>query len=485
MKLPKLKIVEHIDLSQNCVLFINNTDTIEQLFTKNEVEYINKKIDDNKTKIISIQRYTNIIYLINVQKPKEKPLCNDFFRTQGNHFYQTIKDETFETLVFISNIPNNKFEIEKEFFISFTEGFLLSIYKFDKYKKDLDKSINIKLLMLIHSSIKKTDIIVLSNLMQSIYQCRDWVNEPLSTLTALKFAEEIESFCKSANIKTNILNKTQIEALKMGGLLAVNKGSLEPPVFIILEWNPKDKSNDKTIVIVGKGVVFDSGGMNLKPGSSMETMKSDMAGAATVATSIYALAKSNCKQHIIGLIPCTENRPDGNAYVPGDIIKMFDGTTVEVLNTDAEGRLILADALSFAKKYNPDLVINIATLTGSASSAIGKYGIVAMQSKAENDLELLKSIGYQTHERIAEFPFWDDYAELLKSDIADLKNIGGREAGAITAGKFLQHFTDYPFIHLDIAGVAFSEKFDSYKGKGGTATGLRLLFNFINKYSNK
>ena len=210
-----------------------------------------------------------------------------------------------------------------------------------------------------------------------------------------------------------------------------------------------------------------------------------MAGAATVATTMFALAKTNCKQRIIGLIPCTENRPDGNAYVPGDIIKMYDGTTVEVLNTDAEGRLILADALSFAKKYNPDLVINIATLTGSASAAIGKYGIVAMQSKADSEMELMKKSGIQTHERIAEFPFWEDYAELIKSDIADLKNIGGREAGAITAGKFLEYFTDYSFIHLDIAGVAFSGKYDGYRGKGGTATGLRLLYHFINKYSNQ
>ena len=288
-----------------------------------------------------------------------------------------------------------------------------------------------------------------------------------------------------AGIKVEVLNKNRIEALKMGGLLAVNKGSLDPPTFTIMEWKPKGHLNANPIIFVGKGVVYDTGGLSLKPSNSMDTMKCDMAGAAAAAGAIYAIALARLPLHIIALMPATDNRPDGNAYVPGDIITMMDGTTVEVLNTDAEGRLLLADALSYAKKYEPSVVLDLATLTGSADAAVGQYGIVAMSARADKDYSLLQISGEQVCERIAPFPFWDDYAELLKSEIADLKNIGGSKAGAITAGKFLEHFTAYPWIHLDIAGPAFTDKRDSYRGQGGTGTGVRLLFAFAKNYAEK
>jgi len=208
-----------------------------------------------------------------------------------------------------------------------------------------------------------------------------------------------------------------------------------------------------------------------------------MAGAAVVSTAIYAIARAKLNVHVIALVPATDNRPDGNAYAPGDVIKMFDGSTVEVLNTDAEGRMLLADALSYAKKYKPELVIDVATLTGAAAMAIGKYGVVAMGSKSETEMSALKQSGNNVYERIAEFPFWSEYEDLLRSDIADLKNIGGREAGAITAGKFLQHFTDYPYIHLDIAGPAFITKKFKYYGTGASGMGVRLLFDFIKQKS--
>jgi leucyl aminopeptidase len=285
--------------------------------------------------------------------------------------------------------------------------------------------------------------------------------------------------------KVEILNKNKIEALKMGGLLAVNKGSEVPPTFTVMEWKPKKPVNKKPFVFVGKGIVFDSGGMNLKPGDSMSTMKGDMSGAAAVASAIFAIAKAELPVHVIGLMPATDNRPGPNAIVPGDIIKMENGMTVEVLNTDAEGRLILADALSYAKKFNPALVIDLATLTGSAIRAVGKFAIAAMHSKAVKELEILKKSGWETYERLAELPLWDEYAELIKSDLADLKNVGPAEAGAITAGKFLEKFTSYPYIHLDIAGPAFLEKRDSYRGKGGTGVGVRLLFDFIKSHIKK
>jgi leucyl aminopeptidase len=305
------------------------------------------------------------------------------------------------------------------------------------------------------------------------------VNEPLSTLNAEKLALDFEVMANEAGIKIEVLNKQKIEALKMGGLLAVNFGSIDPPTFSILEYKPEGAVNVKPIVFVGKGVVYDTGGLSLKPTSSMDTMKCDMSGGAAVASAIYAIALAKLPVYVVALVPATDNRPDGNAYVPGDIITMMDGTTVEVLNTDAEGRLILADALTYAKKYNPLLVIDLATLTGAAQAAIGDIGIAGMHNKAEEYFPQLVKSSFNVCERIAEFPFWDDYEELLKSEIADLKNIGGKFAGAITAGKFLQHFTDYPWIHLDIAGPAFLDKRDSYRTVGGTGVGVRLLFDFV------
>ena len=211
----------------------------------------------------------------------------------------------------------------------------------------------------------------------------------------------------------------------------------------------------------------------------MDYMKCDMGGAAAVAGAFYAVARAKLPVHIIGLIPATDNRPDGNAYVPGDVIKMYDGSTVEVLNTDAEGRMILADALSYARQFDPELVIELSTLTGAAHAAVGKYAIVGMGNAGRKEMDDLIESGYTTFERIAEFPFWDDFAETLKSDIADMKNVGGKFAGAITAGKFLEKFTSYPFIHLDIAGPSFNKTKDNYRGKGGSGVGVRLLFEFF------
>jgi leucyl aminopeptidase len=209
-----------------------------------------------------------------------------------------------------------------------------------------------------------------------------------------------------------------------------------------------------------------------------------MAGAAAVVGTFCALADDNVPAWVIGLIPATDNRPGGNAITPGDVIEISDGTSVEVLNTDAEGRLILADALHYAKKYDPKLVIDLATLTGSASRAIGPNAIVAMGNAGDEIWSDLADSGNRTHERLVQFPFWDEYSELLKSDVADLKNIGGSEAGMITAGKFLEHFTNYPYIHLDIAGPAFLTSPHGYYGKGGTGIGVRLLHDFFSNINS-
>lgn len=364
--------------------------------------------------------------------------------------------------------------------LAYAEGMVLGGYQFLKYKTE--KKQNSLTSVIIRSSKTDTKVINLLNILnEATAFCRNLVNEPVSFLNAEKLAEIFEKEALENNIKVEVLNKTKIEALRMGGLIAVNKGSIEPPTFTIMEWKPDKAINKKPIVLVGKGVVYDTGGLNIKTGNSMNDMKMDMAGAAMMGAAIIAIAKSKLPVYVIGLLPATDNRPDGNAYASGDVITMFDGTKVEVLNTDAEGRMILADALTYAKKYNPLLVINSATLTGAAARAIGKYGIVAMHANAEKEIRLLKQSGENVYERLAEFPFWDEYAELIKSEVGDIKNIGGESAGMITAGKFLQHFTKYPFIHLDIAGPAFLDKKDSYRTAGGTGTGVRLIFDFLIK----
>jgi leucyl aminopeptidase len=244
--------------------------------------------------------------------------------------------------------------------------------------------------------------------------------------------------------------------------------------------------NSQPIVLVGKGVVFDTGGLSLKPtAKSMDYMKSDMAGAAAVSAAINVAALNNIPLHIVSLIPATDNRPGGNAITPGDVITISNGATVEVLNTDAEGRLILADALCYAKKYDPMLVIDLATLTGSAAMTLGIHGIAGMRNDGTELFDLLKSAGDRVNERIVELPLWEEYDEMIKSSIADMKNIGGGEAGAISAGKFLQRFVDYPWIHLDIAGPSFLHASDYYRTVGGTATGVRLLSEFFTLLMNR
>jgi leucyl aminopeptidase len=250
-----------------------------------------------------------------------------------------------------------------------------------------------------------------------------------------------------------------------------------------MEHRPVRAINKNPLVLIGKGIVYDTGGLSLKPTpNSMDRMKSDMGGAAVVTGVMYVAAMLDLPLHIIALVPATENRPGENAYVPGDVIKMYSGSTVEVLNTDAEGRMVLADALHYAKKYRPELVIDFATLTGAASVAIGDVAMVTMGNADISIKTKMHQSGYNQYERLVEYPLWDEYGALIKSDIADLKNVGGPSGGAITAGKFLEHFTDYPWMHFDIAGVAHNTSGKDYRPTGGTAYGLRMMVDFLLNY---
>ncbi|MBC8456586.1 MAG: leucyl aminopeptidase family protein [Bacteroidales bacterium] len=364
------------------------------------------------------------------------------------------------------------------------EGMALGTYQFFKYKTDKEGVHTLRQISLFSEKIEKKALTAINALLDGVDFARNLVNEPNSYLTATTFAGEVESMAEKAGITVELLKKKKLEALQMGGLLGVNKGSHEPPVFIIMEYKPTRPKNKRPIVLVGKGIVYDTGGMNLKTESNMENMKTDMAGGAAVAGTMLAVARAKLPVHVVGLIPATDNWPGPRAIVSGDILRMHNGMTVEVINTDAEGRLILADALSYAKRYDPELTIDISTLTGSAIRAIGKRASAGMQSDASKEFNRLKECGSEVYERIVELPLWEDYGEDLKSETADIKNLGGPEAGAITAGKFLQKFTSYPYIHLDIAGPAFLDKRDSYRGQGGTGMGIRLLVKFLQGIKN-
>ncbi len=382
--------------------------------------------------------------------------------------------------------------VDAETTLAFAEGLALSNYQFLKYFEDADKRKNsLSAVEVAHGDLDAQDIDRLSAAVHANYEARTLVNEPLSYLTAEQLSKEVERLGKENGFRVEVFNKKKIESLKMGGLLAVNRGAVEPPTFNIMEYKPENAVNSQPFVLVGKGVVYDTGGLSLKPtANSMDFMKCDMGGAAAVIGAMVAIAKAKLKVHVVCLVPATENRPGGNAYAPGDVVKMYNGLNVEVLNTDAEGRMILADALAYAIKYDPELVFDFATLTGAAARAIGAEGVVAMGTAKQKEFDVLYESGYKTYERIAHFPFWEEYGQQIKSDIADIKNLGGPEAGMITAGKFLEHFTKkdgkhaYPWIHVDIAGPAYNFKAKNYRGVQGSGVGVRLLFDFFCKKSD-
>ena len=364
------------------------------------------------------------------------------------------------------------------------EGIALANYQFLKYRTDTKKLIHsLKTILFTKDSVTVKEVAQLNTVIDAIYRARTLVNEPLNFLSAEQLSKEIASLGKEAGFKVTILNKARIQKEKMGGLLAVNLGSIQPPTFTVMEYTPKKALNKKPIVLVGKGVVYDTGGLSLKPtANSMDRMKSDMSGAAVVSTAMYAIAKMQLPLHVIALVPATDNRPGEDAYVPGDVITMYSGKTVEVLNTDAEGRMLLADALHWAKRYKPELVVDFATLTGAASAAVGEHGIVCMGNADDKTKLAFRDSGFNQYERLVEYPLWDEYGEQIKSDIADIKNVGGATGGAITAGKFLEHFTDYPWMHFDIAGVSFATAKKGYTPIGGTGYGLRMLLDFLIHY---
>ncbi|MFA5817717.1 MAG: leucyl aminopeptidase family protein [Bacteroidales bacterium] len=476
---PQIIRISQISADQSVMCILGSDQIPERLIlSKSEKEFAQKQLQA-KEEFVFINSYNKCTYLVRLKEGISPYKIKEELRKTSYNLRKLIKENNHSELVITSD------NVYKGAIEDFAEGLLLSVYSFEKYKTKAEKGERKNYLtkLLLHGDINDSEIKWLIDLTDAAYFTRDLINEPVNHLNATALAGEIKKIGDSAGFTVEVLTKGKIEALKMGGLLAVNKGSVDPPVFCILEWQPENCLNKKPIILVGKGIVYDTGGLNIKTGDYMAGMNGDMAGAAIVTGVLHTAAMTGIPLHIIGLIPSTDNRPGGNAYTQGDIITMYNKMTVEIGNTDAEGRLILADAISYASKYSPELIIDIATLTGSAAMTFGNQAIAVMTNANRKYINLLEECGNDVYERIAELPFWDEYGELLKSDIADLKNIGGREAGAIIAGKFLERFAEFPLIHLDIAGTEMLKKDDFYRLKNGPGSGLRLLSTFLKRFA--
>ena len=370
---------------------------------------------------------------------------------------------------------------------AFAEGIELGAYRFARYFTGLsaEQSFDVERATVFTKTDQRTSIGVTSGqtIARGVCFARDLVNGPGYAMTPAALGDEAVALGKRLDLKVTVLDMKQLIEQGFGGILAVGKGSANEPRFIVMEYG-KAKKGTPTICLVGKGLTFNSGGLSLKPADAMETMKSDMGGAAAVFGAMQVVGELKLPLHVVGLVSAAENMPSSNAYRPGDIVKTLSGKTIEVLNTDAEGRIILADALYYAQRYNPEAIVEVSTLTGAIIIALGSHA-TGLFATDQTLADKLSRAGEASGERVWQFPMWPEYHEMVKSNIADLKNLAGRPAGSITAGAFLAAFTgDHPFVHLDVAGTAWVDRpVKPYDSHGGTGVGVRLLAEFLREYN--
>jgi leucyl aminopeptidase len=356
------------------------------------------------------------------------------------------------------------------------EGGLLGLYSFTRYKQERDDK-TVKELTILASPSRELEagLSWTSTVASAVSFCRDLVNTPANDMTPTHLAA-VAFALKKRNLSVEVLEEKDVRRLGMGAYLSVAKGSDEPLKFIVLDYRGAKKP---PVVLIGKAVTFDSGGISLKPSDGMEKMKYDMAGGAAVLGVIKAAAEAGLPLRVVGIVPATENLPGGSASRPGDVVKTIGGKTVEIISTDAEGRMALADAIGYARRFHPAAVIDIATLTGACSIALGNEA-VAMMGNDKALMDRLRDSGTNTHERVWEMPLFDEYEDYLKSDIADLKNTGGRSGSLVSSGYFLKEFAeDMSWAHLDIAGTAWVEKDKPHMPKGASGVGVRLLLDVL------
>jgi leucyl aminopeptidase len=439
--------------------------------------------DGNEIRISSVTGKPDELIISKI-KTDEK-FSVDYFRNHLAGFIQSLEHEKVKNLhIFIPKFEyfKNYFDNEEYYYRTFIEGIYLGNYSFDKYLKQKKNIRDLEVCFYADDEKKIKSAITRSlNVIEGVYFSRDLQNEPSNVLTPAELASRISVELKTAGVKVKVFDEKEIKRRKMGGVIAVGKGSTNPPRFIVLEYNGVlGVKNKKKIALVGKGVTFDSGGISIKPSSHMSEMKADMSGAAAVAGAILAAAKSKLNVKIIGIIPAVENMPSQKSFKPGDIIFTSSGKSIEIEDTDAEGRVILSDALEFASNAKPDVILDLATLTGACVVALGEF-IGGMFTKNDKLADELYKLGIKTYDRLWRLPLWDDFNYQIKSDVADVKNLGRRWGGAITAAKFLEKFVDknIAWAHLDIAGPAIANDFNNYTKKYMTGFGVRLLFEYL------
>jgi leucyl aminopeptidase len=424
------------------------------------------------------------LLLVGLGKPVEWTL--DRLRKTAATVARSVRDSGASTLCF--PITPGRLKSDADSAQAVAEGLRLGHYKFSTYKTRPDNK-NLQTCTLItddagqHSAVKagvsRGQIVA-----EAALYARDLCNSPANVVTPSFLADEAKKIGLEEGLKVTVLERADIEQAGMGALLGVAQGAATPPKFIVLEYdgNSGGKGVDrKPVALVGKSVTFDSGGISLKPADDMGRMKYDMTGGATVLATIRAAARLKISIPLVGILPATDNMPGGAAMHPGDILTTLSGQTVEVVNTDAEGRLCLADALTYALRYKPRAIIDLATLTGACVVALGHHAM-AIFGNDPGLIQTLREAGDETAEAVWPLPLWDVYFDQIKSDVADLKNSGGRPAGAITAAIFLKQFVDKtPWVHLDMAGVAWNTDTSPYLSKGATGVGVRLLITTLSR----
>ncbi len=484
------------NLSSDLVLYVIDADSSNKnphtpdtnlpLNLKNQISdsFVLNDFNNDKPKLILYHfPDSEIKRLLFCRIDKTKEISEELRKSAGK-IYSSLQGLKIRNSHAVINMTDHE---ETKSIAAFIEGLLLKAYHYSdlKSKKDDSHIVEIdKLTFLLsgdsdHNSVKKA-IKKAEILIEGVNFARRLGDTPGNLLTPSQLARQIQKRFKDDNhITLKVLNESEIKNLKMNAFLSIANGSKEAPRLVTMQYRSKNKKSGH-LLLVGKGVTFDSGGISIKPSASMEEMKFDMCGAAAVAGVMDVVAKIKPDLNVTGIIPAAENLPDAAAVKPGDVVRAYNGKTIEVINTDAEGRMLLADALAYGiKKYHPDWVIDLATLTGSVVVALGSHAS-GLFSNDKQLTEQINTAASASGEKVWEMPIWDEYKSDLDSDVADLKNVGGREAGSISAAKFLQEFVgEVPWAHLDIAGTAYDQKHLPYLDKGASGVGVRLLIELL------
>lgn len=488
LKFKTIKTSTRYSLNSCVVYFCKDNSEFDKLIKSKNLE-ISKpqshKFKDEESAELRTWSMGNPNLIIIKKAELNKKFNVDFFRNYLSGLLASIEKLNLKN-VFIE-VPSYQYYRktfrEKDYFWqSFVEGIILGNYSFDFYKTKKSKQTNLIVNFIIDDNklfqiaLEKAESVI-----KGVYFARDLTNEPANTLTPLEFANRVKQEFKGSNVSVKIFDEKELQKRKMNAILSVGRASKNRPQLIIAHYKPKGKTVKK-IALVGKGVTYDTGGLSIKPTQGMLQMKADMAGGATVFGIVRAASLNKIPIEIMGIVPAVENAIDGSAYKPGDVISTASGKTIEVKDTDAEGRIVLADALEYASKQKPDQIVDFATLTGAVAVSLGLFtaGVFTKDDKiSDKIIESSKS----TYEHIWRLPFWDEYNNLLESKIADISNLGPRWGGAITAGKFLEFFVNenIPWAHIDMAGPALKHDLTNYTKDYCTGYGVRLISDYLEK----